>query len=216
MTTANRPMGNPDPPSPVRSVEEELAHLPDLSLDQLKARWLELKGVPLPKFMRRGLMTRAVAYAIQEAAFGGLDPGTRKRLDVLAAQIVPNGTKPPLRPKRVKPGTRLVREWKGRTHDVMVLEDGFAWKGKRYASLSVIAREITGTRWNGWMFFGLKQREAAKRAAASTASASKRPGARRRPEAPAGSSNEAAAIPVLHRHSEPAGTRARPAEQPDG
>jgi hypothetical protein len=159
--------GTPAPPVPTTtSVGQELAGLSGLSLEELKARWLELKGVPLPKFMRRGLMTRAVAYAIQEAAFGGLDAATRKRLDVLAAQIVPNGTKPPPRPNRIKPGTRLVREWKGRTHDVMVLEDGFAWKGKRYASLSVIAREITGTRWNGWTFFGLKQREAAKRAAA--------------------------------------------------
>jgi hypothetical protein len=160
------------------AVEEELARLPALSLDQLKARWLELKKVPLPKFMRRGLMTRAVAYAIQEVAYGGLDRDTLKRLDQLAAQIVPSGGKTPPRPNRVKPGTRLVREWKGRVHDVMVLEDGFAWKGKRYASLSVIARQITGTRWNGWMFFGLKQREA-KRAAALAAPPSKRRGARR-------------------------------------
>jgi hypothetical protein len=149
------------------SVEEELGRLSDLSLDELKARWLELKGVSLPKFMRRRLMTRAVAYAIQEAAYGGLDPSTRKRLDELAAQIVPTGTATRLRPNRVKPGTRLVREWKGRVHDVMVLEDGFAWKGKRYTSLSMIAREITGTRWNGWVFFGLKQRERELTAAAA-------------------------------------------------
>jgi hypothetical protein len=148
------------------SVEEELARLPDLSPEELKARWLELKGVPLPKFMRRGLMTRAIAFAIQEAAFGGVDAATRKRLDELASQIVPAGGKAPPRPNRVKPGTRLVREWKGRVHDVMVLEDGFAWRGKRYASLSVIAREITGTRWNGWVFFGLRQRDEKKKAVA--------------------------------------------------
>jgi hypothetical protein len=147
------------PASVTLLVEEELSRLPDLSLGQLKARWFALKGMPLPKFMRRGLMTRAVAYAIQEAAFGGLDPTSRKRLKTLAAQIVPTGAKPPPRPNRVKPGTRLIREWKGRTHDVMVLEDGFAWRGRRYASLSVIARAITGTRWNGWVFFGLKQQE---------------------------------------------------------
>jgi hypothetical protein len=161
------------------AVEEELRHLPDLTADELKARWLQLKGVPLPKFMRRKLITLAVAHAIEEAAHGGLDPHTRKRLDDLAARIVPAGTKPPPRLNRIKPGTRLVREWNGRVHDVMVLEDGFAWQGKRYASLSAIARSITGTRWNGWMFFGLKQREAAKEAA--TASTREQRAALRRP-----------------------------------
>jgi hypothetical protein len=203
--------GTPAPPVPATtSVGQELADLSGLSLEQLKARWLELKGVPLPKFMRRGLMIRAVAYAIQEAAFGGLDPATRKRLDVLAAQIVPNGTKPPPRPNRVKPGTRLVREWKGRSHDVMVLEDGFAWRGKRYPSLSVIAREITGTRWNGWMFFGLKQREAAKRAAALATPPKGRGTGRGR------AGLNYAATPALHRDREPPGAATRSAEQPDG
>ncbi len=156
-------------PEPVTvSVEEELARLPELGLDELKARWLELKGVPLPKFMRRGLMTRAVAYAIHEAAFGGLDPATRKRLNALAAQIVPTGAKPPPRPNRVKLGTRLIREWRGRVHEVTVVEGGYAWNGKEYPSLSVIARHITGTRWNGWVFFGLKQREEKKAGSAPT------------------------------------------------
>jgi hypothetical protein len=91
------------PASVTLSAEEELSRLPYLSLGQLKARWLELKGVPLPKFMRRGLMTRAVAHAIQEAAFGGLDPTSRRRLEALAAQIVPIGAKPPPRPNRVNP-----------------------------------------------------------------------------------------------------------------
>lgn len=76
--------------------------------------------------MRRGLITRAVAHAIQEAAYGGLDPVTRKRLDALAVQIVPKGGRPPPRPNRVKPGTRLIREWKGRVHEVTVLDNGFA------------------------------------------------------------------------------------------
>jgi hypothetical protein len=203
--------GTPAPPVPTAtSIEQELAGLSGLSLEDLKARWLELKGVQLPKFMRRGLMTRAVAYAIQEAAFGGLDPATRKRLDVLAAQIVPNGTKPPPRPNRVKPGTRLVREWKGRSHDVVVLEDGFAWKGKRYASLSVIARQITGTRWNGWMFFGLKQREAAKRAAALKTPPKERGTGRGRADA------TDAAMPALRRDGEPPGAATHSAEQSDG
>lgn len=200
----------PDP-----AVEEELARLPDRSLDELKARWLELKGVPLPKFMRQGLMTLAVAHAIQEAAYGGLDPVTRKKLDALAAEIVPKGGKPPRRPNRVKPGTRLVREWKGQTHDVMVLEDGFAWRGKRYGSLSVIAREITGTRWNGWMFFGLKQREAAERAATSTASATKRHGATRRRARSTGDTKNPATR-ALRSNGEPPSAAALPAERANG
>jgi hypothetical protein len=101
------------------AVEEEFSRPPDRTPDELKVRWLELKGVPLPKFMRRKLITLAVTHAIQEAAHGGLDPHIRKRLDELAARIVPAGTKPPPRPNRIKPGTRLVREWNGRVHDVI-------------------------------------------------------------------------------------------------
>ena len=138
-------------------VEAELARLPDMSLDELKARWLELKGVPLPKFMRRGLITRAVAHAIEEQATGGLDRETLKRLEQLMRQIVPSGETPPPAPKRIKVGTRLLREWQGRVHEVTVAADGFIWNGARHRSLSEIARRITGTRWNGWVFFGLKR-----------------------------------------------------------
>ena len=129
-------------------VEAELARLPDMSLDELKARWLELKGVPLPKFMRRGLITRAVAHAIEERATGGLDRETRKRLEQLMRQIVPSGERPPPAPKRIKVGTRLLREWQGRVHEVTVAADGFTWNGVRHRSLSDIARRITGTRWS--------------------------------------------------------------------
>ena len=147
-------------PEPSASdADKEIAGLGDLSLADLKARWLELKGVPLPKFMRRSLMTQAVAHAIREAASGGLDPKTRKRLDTLVRQIVPKGDKPKPRANRIKTGTRLIREWHGQVHEVIVAADGFIWKGERYASLSVIARRITGTRWNGWLFFGLKKRQ---------------------------------------------------------
>jgi len=197
------------------SIEEQLVRLADLSADELKARWLELKGVPLPKFMRRGLMTRAVAYALQEAAFGGFDPKTRKRLDELASQIVPSGGRAPPRPNRVKPGTRLVREWKGRVHDVVVLEGGFAWRGKRYPSLSVIAREITGTRWNGWMFFGLKQREA-KQAAASAAPTSKPRGASSRRTGSASSRKRDAKAPTPRRARKTSEVVALLADHSDG
>jgi hypothetical protein len=139
------------------AIQAELDRLADLSLDEMKARFLELRGIPLPKFMRRELMIKAVAHAIREAAFGGLNPETRKRLDQLVRQIVPTGERAPPPPNRIKPGTRLLREWQGTVHEVMVVKDGFVWQGEVHRSLSEIARRITGTRWNGWVFFGLKK-----------------------------------------------------------
>jgi Protein of unknown function (DUF2924) len=148
-------MGARSDPGTVQSAIDRLADLP---LDELKARFRQLKGVPLPKFMRRGLMTQAVAHAIREAAFGGLDRETQRRLDQLVRQIVPAGEKPPPAVvRRIKAGTRLLREWQGRVHEVMVAREGFVWQGATYRSLSQIARHITGTRWNGWVFFGLKK-----------------------------------------------------------
>jgi hypothetical protein len=139
------------------ALETELERLASLSLGELKARWLELKGVPLPRFMRRELMRRAVAHAIQENTLGGLDAATQKRLEAHVRQILPSGEAPPRLPRKVKTGTRLVREWQGKVHEVTVAPDGFIWNGERYRSLSQIARLITGTRWNGWVFFGLKK-----------------------------------------------------------
>lgn len=145
----------------------ELAALETMSLAGLKARWQALTGRPLPKFMRRGMMTRAVAHAVQENRLGGIDAATAKRLDRLVTGIVPAGDVPPPRKaarRRMKAGTRVLREWQGHVHEVIVVGDGtFLWRGERYRSLSVIARAITGTRWNGWTFFGLDNR---KRAAA--------------------------------------------------
>src|SRR4051794_31414530 len=112
-----------------KTFEAEIDRLVDLPLDELKARFLALKGMPLPKFMRRGLMTQAVAHAIQEAAHGGLDRETQRRLDQLVWQIVPAGAKPPPPPNRIKAGTKLLREWKGTVHEVLVTKDGFAWQG---------------------------------------------------------------------------------------
>jgi Protein of unknown function (DUF2924) len=146
-------VARPDPDA----VQAEIDRLADLTLEELKARFLALKGVPLPKFMRRRLMTQAVAHALREAACGGLDRETQRRLDQLVRQIVPTGESPPPSPRKIKAGTRLVREWQGRVHEVTVLKEGFVWQGATYGSLSQIARRITGTRWNGWVFFGLKK-----------------------------------------------------------
>jgi hypothetical protein len=102
------------------------------------------------------LLRRSIAQRIQEQAYGGLPVPTQKLLSQLvkAALAKPDGRLEI--PRRIKPGCELVRSWKGRSHRVMVIADGFAYEGKEFASLSEIASEITGTRWNGPRFFGLR------------------------------------------------------------
>jgi hypothetical protein len=102
-------------------------------------------------------MVRAIAYRMQVEAHGGLDRKTRRRLEQVVAGLRSGKVVESASP-RIKPGTRLVREWNGDTYGVLVLEDGFAFHGKVHRSLSAIAREITGTNWNGLVFFGLKRR----------------------------------------------------------
>ena len=138
-------------------LEAEIARLPDLGLIELRARWKTLFGLPAPKFFRRKLLVRAVAYQMQVKAYGGLSEATKRRLREIAA-AARDGTfdAVDLEP-RIKPGTKLIRTWKKVTHEVMVLQDGFAWNGERHESLSAIAKTITGTSWNGWTFFGIKR-----------------------------------------------------------
>jgi Protein of unknown function (DUF2924) len=124
---------------------------------ELKAQWRDLFGTEPPSFNRRYLESR-LAYRIQELSFGGLKPETKERLRAMGEQL--DGGNVTLRRARVdgRPiaGTRLVREWAGVEHCVTVLPDGYEWQGRPYKSLSAVARAITGTRWNGWTFFGLK------------------------------------------------------------
>ena len=141
-------------------IEEAIASLAGLGHAALKERWRALQGGNPPKGLSRPLLLRALAHAMQEKAFGGLSPIVRQRLQRLAAElqntgcIASFGTRPAF-----KPGTRLIREWQGRTHEVIVLEHGFKWNGATYRSLSAIARAITGTQWNGHVFFGLKSKQ---------------------------------------------------------
>ena len=104
-------------------------------------------------------MMRAIAYRLQESAHRGASKVTRRRLMTLAAEFETGGTIAPPGPK-IKPGSRLVREWHGRTHTVCVTDDGFEFQGKSYRSLTKIARDITGAQWSGPRFFGLKKRSA--------------------------------------------------------
>lgn len=123
----------------------------------LKKQWRDLFETEPPPYNRRFLESR-LAYRIQELAYGGLKPETVERLEALGEQL--DGGNIVLRRTRAddKPiaGTRLIREWQGVEHTVTVRQDGYEWQGRPYRSLSAIARAITGTRWNGWVFFGIK------------------------------------------------------------
>jgi DUF2924 family protein len=138
-------------------VEAEIAGLSALSLQALRERWRALYGNPAPRSLRRGLLIRAVAYQLQVKAFGGLSATTKKKLREIAVAAREGRFDPAVIGPRVKPGTRLIRVWQGETHSVLVLEDGFEWNGTRYRSLSLVAKTITGTNWNGWTFFGVKR-----------------------------------------------------------
>lgn len=108
--------------------------------------------------LSRDLLIRGILYKLQERALGGLSKSVQRRLSQTGSG--PPTGKHSSAPSRValKPGTRLVREWHGVTHTVLIHADGVEWKGRRYPSLSVVAREITGARWSGLRFFGLKAR----------------------------------------------------------
>ena len=112
-----------------------------------------------PACFKSDLLFRTLAYQLQVKAFGGLDRATERLLDRLAETEDPTAVLAPLRRRRIKPGTELIREWAGTAHRVVVTEDGFAYAGQTYTSLSEIARLITGTNWNGPRFFGLRQQK---------------------------------------------------------
>ena len=136
-------------------IEAELERLHSMPIVELRALWRSKFKSDPPKAFGPDLLRRSIAYKIQEDAYGGLDRATARLLKGLMAQLAKSNRRIVL-PRRIKPGTILVRHWKGQSHRVTVLEDGFAYQGKPYESLSEIARLITGTRWNGPKFFGLR------------------------------------------------------------
>lgn len=137
-----------------KTLDEQLTELDDLKPDELRGRWVRLTGRVVPR-VSPSMLRLALAYELQAKALGGLPRKTQQRLDQLAAAKTVT--------RAAAPGTRLVREWNGTAHMVIVGESGaIEWNGKSWRSLSEVARAITGTRWSGPAFFGLKQ---AKRAA---------------------------------------------------
>jgi hypothetical protein len=139
-------------------LQRELAALSTLSVKQLKDRWRSMYGSEPPRRISRELLTRALAYRLQERALGGLKPSTRRLLDRLGEGRSSSQLMRVSSHRKTAPGTVLVREWRGASHRVSVLDDGVIYRGRRYQSLSEVARLITGTRWSGPLFFGLKPR----------------------------------------------------------
>jgi hypothetical protein len=140
-----------------KELEAEIRRLPDLSLEDLRARWRALFGNPVPLSLRRKFLARAVAYQMQVEAYGGLSDSTKKRLQATAAGVRQGNLDVAGITRTMRPGTQMLRQWKDRTHTVTATNDGFEWNGKTYRSLSAIARQITGTNWNGYVFFGIKR-----------------------------------------------------------
>jgi Protein of unknown function (DUF2924) len=131
------------------AIEAEIARLRALALDALRRRWRVVFGRTPPAPLSKDLLGRMIAWRLQERAFGGLDRESLRFLDGLAR----HGGSPR---RRLKPGTVLVRDYRGQRHTVTVAADGFEWLGTTYASLSAIARVITGTAWSGPRFFALR------------------------------------------------------------
>jgi hypothetical protein len=145
-------------------IEDEIAHLRGLDLKGLRARWRSLFQRQPPSHLGRHLLFSVIAYRIQADRFGDLDHATKQLLDrtkakesgpILSARLMGLDQKR----TELKPGTMLVREWNQQSQRVMVMAGGFAWNGQTFDSLSKVAFAITGTRWNGPRFFGLRDKE---------------------------------------------------------
>jgi hypothetical protein len=138
------------------NVLAQIAGLREKSTPQLRALWKELFDQEAPLLGRRYLEDR-LAYRLQELHFGGLSDRARRKLDALADQLEPKAARR-RDPNRLLPGTELRRQWRGVEYVVRVREQDFEYDGRPYKSLSAVARKIAGSRWNGWLFFGLRQK----------------------------------------------------------
>jgi Protein of unknown function (DUF2924) len=151
--------GRRDMPSliePDPELEAALNELGRSRLQELRERWRAMFRVAPPEAFGPDLLRRSIAYRLQERRYGGLSTSAQRQLNCLIKILTEKRAGHIELPKRVKSGAVLMRLWKGKSHRVMVLDDGFAFEGRKYNSLSEIAREITGTRWNGPRFFGLR------------------------------------------------------------
>jgi len=162
-TTKLKPQGLPKPgedPATDGPVLSQLAALQRMSVNELKAKWEALFDKPAPNNARAFLELR-IGYRIQELTYGGLSRETRRVLDLLADEVEGKITRKSMvaDPRNPVVGTRLVRKWDGAEHTVTVLKDGYQWDGRKFRSLSAIAKAITGTNWNGFRFWGLREKK---------------------------------------------------------
>jgi len=139
------------------SLDQQLMRLAGLSLAELRAEWQQVRREPAPP-LGPDLLRRGLAHHHQERVHGRLPASTRRRLERLVRQLGAAGEIAAERDVVIKVGTRLARDWHGRTHHVLALEDGFLYEDRHYPSLSRVAAEITGATWSGPRFFGLKRR----------------------------------------------------------
>lgn len=144
-------------------LEDKLAALTTMSAVLLRAEWLRLHKMPAPA-MTTDLLRRGIAHRLQERAKGGMASATTRELGRLCRHYTRTGAVETAQPSRIKPGTRLVRDWGGESHHVVALETGYLYREQNYASLSQIASEITGAKWSGPRFFGLIKRKTVEKA----------------------------------------------------
>ena len=139
-------------------IAEAVARLSALTIFELRGEWRRLYRMQPPMRLSRDLLMRGITYELQERLLGGLSKTVARKLEQAKADPANRDEAKPAPPISLKPGTRLVREWRGATHMVLIHADGVEWRGQRYPSLSVVAREITGAHWSGPRFFGLRRR----------------------------------------------------------
>jgi hypothetical protein len=148
------------------SLRQQIEALPKLTRAQLMTKWRELLKQTPPPHLRKQLLVPLLTYKLQEQVYGGLKPEVKRRLRELARQFAAGSDRKRsvVVPSRLKPGTELVRSWQGETHVVTVAQAGFTYGTEQFRSLSEIARRITGTRWSGPAFFGLKKSQTGREA----------------------------------------------------
>ncbi len=137
-------------------INETLKNLEDLDTTKMRDRWIEAFKTLPPKSASRDFLHRVIAHTLQAEVHGGLKAKVKRRLVQMAKAMEKDPEYSPGPAPSIKPGTKLIREWQGKRYEVMILETGFAFEGRTYDSLSKIATDITGTRWSGPLFFGLK------------------------------------------------------------
>ena len=141
-----------------RRLLEQIKQLELSTIPDLKLKWRELNGQEPPQFAKRSLLTQVIAWELQAKACGAIEPSLHRLLLELGSGRASSttGDEGPA-PQKLSPGVKLIRIWRGEAHQVIVTDGGFLWRDKTFKSLSIIAREITGTQWSGPVFFGLKK-----------------------------------------------------------